>query len=127
MIYQTKWNHWTSTSCIIFMYLTKWLILFVKKSTKLWTLTLKWLSNNNECSMGANTCTPKSIMKTSCLFVCLFCLFFTLKSPKPQCFLPHSWYHWKIVNEKGCTNWFHNVLTCNFWSKKVIEYWTIFY
>jgi hypothetical protein len=31
--------------------------------------------------------------------VCLFCLFITFRSPKPQCLLPCSWYHRKALDE----------------------------
>jgi hypothetical protein len=30
---------------------------------------------------------------------CLFVLFVTLRSPKPQWFQPHSWHCWKALHE----------------------------
>ncbi len=31
--------------------------------------------------------------------ICLVCLFITLRSPKPQCLLLHSWYRWKALKQ----------------------------
>jgi hypothetical protein len=57
--------------------------------------------------------------------VCLFCLFVTLKSPKPWCLLPHSWYHWKNL----WWTWVHQDGSIMFltYGGKIVEYWTKFH
>ncbi len=38
-------------------------------------------------------------VKEGSLLVLFVCLFATLRSSKLWCLLPHSWYHWKALNE----------------------------
>jgi hypothetical protein len=41
-------------------------------------------------------------------------------SPKPQCFMLHSWYFWKLLMSRGALAWFETVCT---YSVEVIDYW----
>jgi hypothetical protein len=76
------------------------------------------IGGKNEYTIGAttqNTWIPLSL-KEGCLFV-------TLKSPKPQCLFPCSWYYSKPSMSGGASSWFHDVST---YGGKVIKCCTMF-